>query len=99
MIVPGIRMILVELPVFPAQIAVVRSMFAGLPAAFLISSLMSSGMPICYAVMIAVVGTVIALMLVAITVIVILMGECGKDRQGEKQRSCKQSLLHSSLTY
>jgi hypothetical protein len=82
-------MILMEIPVSPAQIAVVSSMLAGRPAAFLISSLMSSGVLVVCAVMIAVVGTVIAVMIVAIAVRAIVMGEGGKDRQGEKQRGCK----------
>jgi hypothetical protein len=88
MVMPGIGMILVEVPVSPTQIAVVGGMLAGLPTASLISSLMSSGVLVVCAVVVAVMGTVIALMLVAITVIVIFMRVCGKDRQDEKQRSC-----------
>jgi len=47
--------------------------------------------------MIPVVGTVIALMPVAVIVIVISVRECENGRQGKKQRGCKQSFLHGNL--
>ena len=93
MIVPSIGMVLVELAMFPAQIAVVSGVLAGQPIAFSVGPRML----LFDAVMIAIMFAVIALMLIAVIIIVIAMGECGHGRQGEKQRCCDKTFLHVHL--